>query len=61
MKKIEAIIRPSKLDAVRDALSQIGVISLTVEALAAKLKIAVVAADGLTSDVVHAIESAARN
>jgi nitrogen regulatory protein PII len=60
MKKVEAIIRASKLDSVRDALAQIGVGNVVVEAHLSKLKIGVIVSDETTPQVVHTIESAAR-
>ena len=64
MKKIEAIIKPLKLDEVRQALSSIGVRSLAVSELKGfgrpKLKLAIVVADELVAQAVETIESAAR-
>lgn len=60
MKRVEAIFKPSKLPAVRDALDQIGVAEIVVEQHRPKVKIAVVVANGLTQQVVRTIESAAR-
>ena len=60
MKKVEAIIRASKLDRVRDALAQIGVGNLAVEPHLSRLKIGVIVADEITPQVVNTIESAAR-
>src|SRR6185312_14177219 len=56
VKKIEAIIKPFKLDDVKDALHDVGVSGITV----AKVKIEVVVEDSLVDNVVEAIESAAR-
>ena len=60
MKKIEAIIRASKLDGIRDALAQIGVGAVAVEPHLSKLKIAVIVADEMTTEVVNTIEYTAR-
>ncbi len=59
MKRVEAIFKPSKLSAVRDALDQIGIVAIVVEQHRPKLKIAVVVVDGKAEQVVRAIESAA--
>ena len=59
MKKVEAIIRASKLDSVRDALAQIGVGDIAVEPHLSRLKIGVIVADEITPQVVNTIESAA--
>ena len=60
MKRVEAIFKPSKLPAVRDALAQIGVTEIVMEQHQPKLKIAVIVAAEKTQQVVSAIESAAR-
>ena len=60
MKRIEAIIKPSKLPAVRDALAEVGVAGIVVEQHRPKLKIAVVVANEKTQQVARAIEGAAR-
>jgi nitrogen regulatory protein PII len=62
MKKIEAIIRASKLDGVRDALAQIRVGDLTVEQdlSGAQKKIGVIVSEELVPQAVNTIESAAR-
>jgi nitrogen regulatory protein PII len=82
MKKIEAIIKPFKLEEVKDALSHLGVEGMTVSEVKGfgrqkghteiyrgseytvdflpKIKIEVVLADGLVSQVVEAIVKAAR-
>ena len=64
MKKIEAIIKPLKLDEVRDALSSIGVQGLAVSEVKGfgrpKLKLAIVVADEMVAQAVETIESAAR-
>ena len=64
MKKIEAIIRPLKLDKVRDALSSIGVQGLAVSEVKGfgrpKVKLAIVVADEMVAQAVETIESAAR-
>ena len=59
MKKVEAIIRASKLDSVRDALAQIGVGDVAVKRDLSKVKIGVVVSDEITPQVVNTIESAA--
>ena len=64
MKKIEAIIRPLKLDKVRQALSSIGVQGLAVSEVKGfgrpKVKLAIVVADEMVAQAVETIESAAR-
>jgi nitrogen regulatory protein PII len=60
MKKVEAIIRVSKLDGIRDALAQIGVSGIAVETHLSKLKIAVIVPEEITPQVVNTIECAAR-
>jgi nitrogen regulatory protein P-II 1 len=64
MKKIEAIIKPLKLDEVRDALSSIGVQGLAVSEEKGfgrpKVKLAIIVADELVALAVETIESAAR-
>jgi nitrogen regulatory protein P-II 1 len=64
MKKIEAIIKPLKLDKVRDALSSIGVHGLAVSEVRGiglpKLKLAIIVADELVAQAVETIEIAAR-
>ena len=62
MKKIEAIIRPSKLDDVRAALAGIGVQGLTVsdQPLTLALRLEVVVADQLVASAVETIERAGR-
>ena len=64
MKKIEAIIRPLKLDEVRDALSSIGVQGLAVSEVQRlgrpKLKLAIIVSEELVALAVETIESAAR-
>jgi len=64
MKKIEAIIKPLKLDKVREALSSIGVQGLAVSEVRGlgrpKLKLAIIVADELVAQAVETIESAAR-
>jgi nitrogen regulatory protein P-II 1 len=64
MKKIEAIIKPLKLDRVREALSRIGVQGLAVSEVRGlgrpKLKLAIIVADELVAQAVETIESAAR-
>jgi nitrogen regulatory protein PII len=56
IKKVEAIIKPFKLDKVKAALSNIGVQGLTVS----KLKLEIVVADELVAHMVDTIEHAAR-
>jgi nitrogen regulatory protein PII len=63
MKKVEAIIKPFKLDEVREALSSIGVQGLTVSEVAGflpKLKLGIIVADEDVAQVVETIEAAAR-
>ena len=62
MKKIEAAIRPSRLDDVRAALAGIGVQGLTVsdQPLTAALRLEIVVADQIVSRVVETIERAGR-
>jgi nitrogen regulatory protein PII len=64
MKKVEAIIKPFKLDEVKEALSSIGVQGLTVSGVKGsggpKLKLAIVISDELVPQVVETIECAAR-
>ena len=82
MKKIEAVIKPFKLDAVKDALNNIGIQGMTVLeakgfgrqkghvelyrgaeydiAFIPKVKIEVIAADGLVEKVVKTIEEMAK-
>jgi nitrogen regulatory protein P-II 1 len=82
MKRIEAIIRPSKLDEVKEALSAIGIQGMTVLEVKGfgrtggrkevyrgsayvvdfvpKVRIEIVAADGLVSSVLDAIEKGAK-
>jgi len=64
MKKVEAIIKPFKLDEVKEALSSIGVQGLTVSDVKGagrpKLKIAIVVSDEQVPQVVETIECAAR-
>ena len=64
MKKIEAIIKPLKLDEVRDALSSIGVQGLAVSEVKGfgrpKVKLAIIVSDELVAQAVETIESAAR-
>jgi len=82
MKKIEAIIRPFKLDDVREALSEIGVRGMTLTEVKGygrqkghtelyrgseykidflpKIKIEIIAADGMVETVVGAILKAAK-
>ena len=62
MKKIEAIIRPSKLDDVRAALAGVGVQRLTVShlPLTMALRLGVVVADQLVGTAVETIEREGR-
>jgi nitrogen regulatory protein PII len=60
MKKVEAIIRASKLESARDALAQIGIGDVAVEPHLSKLKIGVIVSDETTPQVVNTIESASR-
>src|ERR1700722_5418483 len=69
MQKIEAVIQPSKLDAVKDALVEIGVGGMTIIEgrgheysvdLLPKVKLEVVVADAMLDKAVLAITAAAR-
>lgn len=62
MKKIEAIVRPSRLDEVRTALAGIGVQGLTLkqQPVTPKLQLEIVVADDLVGPVVETIERAGR-
>jgi nitrogen regulatory protein P-II 1 len=64
MKKIEAIIKPLKLDQVRQALSSIGVDGLDVSEVRGlgrpKVKLAIIVSDELVAQAVETIETAAR-
>jgi nitrogen regulatory protein P-II 1 len=82
MKKVEAIIKPFKLDEVKDALGEVGIQGMTVSEVKGfgrtggkkevyrgsayvvdfvpKVKIEVVVADGQVSQVIEAIEKAAK-
>jgi nitrogen regulatory protein P-II 1 len=82
MKRIEAVIRPSKLDEVKEALSAIGVQGMTVLEVKGfgrtggrkevyrgsayvvdfvpKVRIEIVAADGLVASILDAVEKAAK-
>jgi len=60
MKKVEAIIKPFKLDGVKEALSGIGVQDLIVSELKGKLKLGIVVSDELVAQAVETIERAAR-
>jgi nitrogen regulatory protein P-II 1 len=64
MKKVEAIIRPFKLDRVKAALSSIGVQGLTVSEVQGfghpKVKLGIIVSDERTAQVVETIERAAR-
>jgi nitrogen regulatory protein P-II 1 len=64
MKKIEAIIKPLKLDEVRKALSTIGVKGLSVSEVMRlgrpKVHLAILVPDELVAQAVETIESAAR-
>jgi nitrogen regulatory protein P-II 1 len=64
MKRIEAIIKPLKLDKVREALSSIGVQDLAVSEVRGlgrpKVKLAIIVANELVAQAVETIESAAR-
>ena len=63
MKKVEAIIKPFKLDEVKEALSSIGVQGLTVSEVAGlmpKVKLGIIVADERVAQVVETIERAAR-
>jgi nitrogen regulatory protein P-II 1 len=82
MKKIEAIIKPFKLDEVKDALNAIGVQGITVTEVKGfgrqkghtelyrgaeyvvdflpKVKLEIIAADGLVPKIIETIETAAK-
>lgn len=82
MKKVEAIIKPFKLDEVKDALGEIGIQGMTVSEVKGfgrtggkkevyrgsayvvdfvpKVKLEVVVADGQVSQVIEAVEKAAK-
>jgi nitrogen regulatory protein P-II 1 len=82
MKRIEAVVRPSKLDEVKEALSAIGVQGMTVLEVKGfgrtggrkevyrgsayvvdfvpKVRIEIVAADGLVGAILDAVEKAAK-
>ena len=82
MKKIEAVIKPFKLDEVKDALNAIGVQGITVTEVKGfgrqkghtelyrgaeyvvdflpKVKLEVIAADGLVPKIIETIETAAK-
>ena len=62
MKKIQAVIRPSRLDNVRAALAGIGVQGLTVshQPLTTALRLEVIVADQLVGPVVETMERAGR-
>jgi DNA-directed RNA polymerase specialized sigma24 family protein len=60
MKRVEAIIKPSKLATVRDALAQIGVGEIAVEPASSKVKIGVIVSDENAPQVVSTIELAVR-
>jgi nitrogen regulatory protein P-II 1 len=58
MKKIEAIIKPFKLDEVKEALQEVGVQGLSV--VEVKVKIEVVLTDDMVDPAIEAIIAAAR-
>lgn len=82
MKKIEAVIKPFKLDEVKDALNAIGVQGITVTEVKGfgrqkghtelyrgaeyvvdflpKVKLEIIAADGLVTKIIETIEAAAK-
>jgi nitrogen regulatory protein P-II 1 len=82
MKRIEAIIRPAKLDEVKEALNDVGVAGMTVYEtkgfgrtggrkevyrgsayvvdFVPKVKIEIVAVDGLVATIINAIQQSAR-
>jgi nitrogen regulatory protein P-II 1 len=63
MKKIEAIVKPFKLDEVREALSEVGVTGLTVtevKGFLPKVKIEVVVANNQVESAIDAIVRSAR-
>jgi nitrogen regulatory protein P-II 1 len=59
MKKVEAIIKPFKLDEVKDALSEVGIQGMTVTVVP-KVKIEIVVADSQAQQVIDAIEKSAK-
>ena len=61
MKKVEAIIRASKLSRVRDALARIDVGNVAVKRDVSKVRIGVIVSDEIAPQVVSTIESAARS
>ncbi len=60
MKRIEAIIKPFKLDDVKDALTAAGIIGMTVSEVRPKMKVEVVVPDSIADKVVALITAAAR-
>jgi nitrogen regulatory protein P-II 1 len=64
MKKIEAIIKPFKLDEVKEALQEVGLLGITVTEAKGfgrqKVKIEIVIADEFVDRAVEAIQTAAR-
>jgi nitrogen regulatory protein P-II 1 len=82
MKRIEAIIRPSKLDEVKDALAEVGIHGMTISEVRGfgrtrgrkevyrgsayvvdfmpKIKVEIVAPDGLVAEILDAIEKTAK-
>ena len=64
MKKIEAVVKPFKLDEVREALAEVGVTGLTVTEVKGfgrqKVKIEVVVTERMLEGAIEAIVKAAR-
>ncbi len=60
MKRVEAIIKPFKLDGVKEALLRFGVRGLTVSEIKGKVKLGIVVSDELVAQAVKTIERAAR-
>ncbi|HXW84641.1 MAG TPA: hypothetical protein VEJ86_09580 [Candidatus Binataceae bacterium] len=61
MKKVEAIIRESRLNGVRAALARIGVGISAIEPTRSRLKIGVIVEDELVPTVVNTLEGAGRS
>jgi nitrogen regulatory protein PII len=60
MKKVEAIIKPFKLEKVKEALSSIGVQGVTVSEVNGKVRLGIAVSDELVAQAVETIERAAR-
>jgi nitrogen regulatory protein PII len=57
MKKIDAIIKPFKLDEVREALAEVGIEGLTVTEV--KMKLEIVVSDKMVDKVIETIKNTA--